>query len=732
MASDSNTPTGETSKQAATLIVANAQLSWLDTGLPYSLDFDDTYHSSEGAQAESRYLFLDGNRITQRWHEAYESAKRVVDCFTVAELGFGCGLNFLETLQRWTQAQSKPHRLHYVAFEKHPLTHADLTRALEQWPDLAAYSAQLLRQYPEHSAGCHRLYFGNDVTLDLHYGDALQRISAMSRSQETTIDAWYLDGFSPALNPSLWDLEIARAMALHSKEGTTATSYSVAGSARRALIEAGFSVTKRAGFGKKRHSLSAVFEKPASNSPALSGANTPVPSRANDVENRPNLSATAQPKNGTSQTGAARGGYDVLVIGAGLAGCSTAVALGRRGLTVKLIDSAPQPMSGASGIPQLALRPRLFRSAESGASFFLNAYSTARRFYAHLDALGQAAITAWHPSGVVQLSGALNKKQSLTPELVSALYDPRIVRPVNADAASALAGLEVTEGGWYFEGAGWLDPHTLAQNLLAFEKRIVPQFDSEIISISAEAADAATGKPRHWIATDARGNRYQAATVVLCNSHAIDSLAPDLGLRLNTARGQASLIKAETDSAALRCVVSGERSLFPAHNGTQLIAASYRTGSESLATRERIALDDDQNLAGIAAVFTKPLSRMQDGAAAAAVTQAPNEEQSLVAMRSAGEDFLPVVGRAPAVEAVVADLAALRRNAKAEIPTETAYQEGLFVNIGHGSNGVATCPLSAEYLASLICREPLPLDAAEAELISPARFIVRDIKKQTR
>jgi tRNA 5-methylaminomethyl-2-thiouridine biosynthesis bifunctional protein len=130
MASENNTPAGETSKQPATLIVANAQLSWLDTGLPYSLDFDDTYHSSEGAQAESRYLFLDGNRITQRWHEAYESAKRVVDCFTVAELGFGCGLNFLETLQRWTQAHSKPHRLHYVAFEKHPLTHADLTSGI--------------------------------------------------------------------------------------------------------------------------------------------------------------------------------------------------------------------------------------------------------------------------------------------------------------------------------------------------------------------------------------------------------------------------------------------------------------------------------------------------------------------------------------------------------------------------------------------------------------------------
>jgi tRNA 5-methylaminomethyl-2-thiouridine biosynthesis bifunctional protein len=178
--------------------------------------------------------------------------------------------------------------------------------------------------------------------------------------------------------------------------------------------------------------------------------------------------------------------------------------------------------------------------------------------------------------------------------------------------------------------------------------------------------------------------------------------------------------------------VSGARSVFPAHNGAHLIAASYRTGSDSLATRERNALDDEQNLAGVAAVFTDPLCMAQNGAAAPFVTQEPNEGQSLVAIRSAGEDFLPVVGRAPAVEAIVADLAALRRNAKTEIPTETAYQEGLFVNVGHGSNGVATCPLSAEYLASLICREPLPLDAAEAELISPARFIVRDIKKQTR
>ena len=731
MTADSDNFQADTPRSPTTLVVANAKLSWLENGLPYSEDFQDTYHSTEGAQAESRYLFLEGNQLALRWRSASRSPHHADGCFVIAELGFGCGLNFLETLALWTATQERPNRLHYLAFEKHPLTRADLARALKQWPELTTTAAELLGQYPEHSAGCHRLYFGDEVILDLHYGDAGERLNAMTKSQTSAVDAWYLDGFSPSLNPSLWDLALTRAIAAHSKNGTTATSYSVAGSARRALIAAGFNATKRAGFGKKRHSLYAVM-----------GNETELVQPANEQEQRHRQSQTEQPQNIPRTNRQETSDQDVLVVGAGLAGCSTALALARRGHKVKIVDAAPQAMCGASGIPQLALRPRLFRSAGSGTSFFLTAYHTARRLYATIDALtaplktAPSETAAWHPTGAVQLDGALNKKQALSQETVASIYDPRVAQAVSAAAASSLAGLPVLEGGWHFEEAGWLDPWVFVDKLFALEPRISPQFDTTIVELIANADATATSR---WVAIDSRGNKHTAKTVVLCNSHAIDSLLPDLGIRLQTSRGQVSLIKADAETAALRCVVSGERSLFPVRTGFHVIAASYRSDPHSLATLERSAVDDEENLAGLAGLFA-PLSASRENGTGIAQTAAESSKevdsqqarQPLVAIRSAGDDFLPVVGRAPSVESLVASLSSLRRNAKSEVPAKVASQEGLFVNVGHGSNGVATCPLSAEFLASLICEEPLPLTAAEAELISPARFIIRDIKKQVR
>ena len=229
-------------ERSKTLKVENARLSWLDSGLPYSLDFEDTYHSSAGAREESRTLFIDGNELQSRWRDADNTL------FTIAELGFGCALNFLQTLACWRQSDEKPAKLHYIAFEKYPLRTSDLTRVLALWPELAPLAEQLLAQYPEHGAGCHRLFFGNDVCLDLHYGDALERLQSLDIAESPGVNAWYLDGFSPALNPKLWDEPIASVMRRLSAPAATVTSYSVAGQVRRALSQHGFSVSKREGF----------------------------------------------------------------------------------------------------------------------------------------------------------------------------------------------------------------------------------------------------------------------------------------------------------------------------------------------------------------------------------------------------------------------------------------------------------------------------------------------------
>jgi tRNA 5-methylaminomethyl-2-thiouridine biosynthesis bifunctional protein len=56
--------------------------------------------------------------------------------------------------------------------------------------------------------------------------------------------------------------------------------------------------------------------------------------------------------------------------------------------------------------------------------------------------------------------------------------------------------------------------------------------------------------------------------------------------------------------------------------------------------------------------------------------------------------------------------------------------EGLYLNIGHGSNGLASTPLCAEFLASLAAGEPSPLSRRERDILEPARFILRAMKKQ--
>ena len=72
-------------------------------------------------------------------------------------------------------------------------------------------------------------------------------------------DAWYLDGFSPAKNPELWGEDLMAAVARHTRPDGTFATYTAAGHVRRALAQAGFTVTRAAGFGTKRHMSTGVL-----------------------------------------------------------------------------------------------------------------------------------------------------------------------------------------------------------------------------------------------------------------------------------------------------------------------------------------------------------------------------------------------------------------------------------------------------------------------------------------
>src|SRR5512143_683615 len=277
-----------------------ATLAFRD-GVPYSAPYGDIYHSADGGAGQARHVFLQGCGLPEAW------AGR--DRFVILETGFGTGMNFLATWAAWRDDPQRPSRLHFLSVEKHPFRADDLARLHAHWPEFAVLSAQLLANWPMLTPGFHRIALdGGRVQLTLMLGDAtdcLPRVQAQ-------VDAFYLDGFAPDVNADLWQPALFNELARLAKPGATAATYTVAAPVREGLAQAGFACEKRAGYGRKRHCLSARF--------------------AEEV----------------SQTEPARP-QRVAVIGAGVAGAATAHALAQRGIEVTVLERADAIAQGASG-----------------------------------------------------------------------------------------------------------------------------------------------------------------------------------------------------------------------------------------------------------------------------------------------------------------------------------------------------------------------------------------------
>jgi tRNA U34 5-methylaminomethyl-2-thiouridine-forming methyltransferase MnmC len=209
------------------------RLTWRD-GVPVSGRFGDPYFSLAGGLAETRHVFLAGNRLPARFAPG----------FHIAELGFGTGLNMLAALIAW-RAAGVPGPLRYTSFEAFPLSAAETAAALAAFPEAGSVAAPLLEALRR---GAGRVE-AEGLSAEIVAGDARRTLPAWSGQA----DAWFLDGFSPARNPELWGAELMAEVAAHTRPGGTFATYTAAGHVRRALGAAGFAVTRQPGYGRKRH-----------------------------------------------------------------------------------------------------------------------------------------------------------------------------------------------------------------------------------------------------------------------------------------------------------------------------------------------------------------------------------------------------------------------------------------------------------------------------------------------
>ena len=211
-------------------------LDWKGDQVPVSKQFNDLYYSLDNGLHEAQHVFLTANGLPDRFQ----------DGFSIAELGFGTGLNFLTTWQSW-QRFGQVGRLQYTGFEAYPLTQIDLRRALEPFHTIAPLAHKLVE-------GWHVLLRTGklttaDVSLSLIIGDARETVQQWNGRA----DCWYLDGFSPAKNTELWETGLLSEVYSHTETEGTAATYTAAGYVRRNLVEAGFKVERAKGYGRKRH-----------------------------------------------------------------------------------------------------------------------------------------------------------------------------------------------------------------------------------------------------------------------------------------------------------------------------------------------------------------------------------------------------------------------------------------------------------------------------------------------
>ena len=210
-------------------------LKWVGV-VPVSRRFDDPYFSIAGGLDETRHVFLTGNGLPERLHPG----------FRIAELGFGTGLNLLAL---HLLAPDMP--LVYHSFEAFPITAEEMARAHTAFPDAQAVAGPLVAAW---AAGSRRFKLGAIVVevIEADARDALPSWNGLA-------DAWFLDGFSPARNPELWGEGLMAHVARRTAPGGTFATYTAAGHVRRALADAGFTVTRQPGFGTKRHMSTGVL-----------------------------------------------------------------------------------------------------------------------------------------------------------------------------------------------------------------------------------------------------------------------------------------------------------------------------------------------------------------------------------------------------------------------------------------------------------------------------------------
>lgn len=375
-----------------------------------------------------------------------------------------------------------------------------------------------------------------------------------------------------------------------------------------------------------------------------------------------------------------------LIIGAGLAGAACAHALRAQGIACAVLDAHAAPAQEASGNPA-----GLFHGT-------LNPDDGLHARFNRAAALATATLLEKLPipglqRGLLRLE--LERDLARMQVQIDRLGLPAdYVQAISSEEAAERSDLPLNQPAWFYPAGGALPPQALVRALLA----------DTPVRLSNPVARIARSEAGDWQAFDAQDQLLaQAPALVLAGGHAalplLQSLAPDLPLTRQ--RGQLTHLPHAKPLPRMPVAGAG----YALADGEGGIYCGATSQDEDLDPALRKA-DQAQNLQQWAAL-----------AGLADVPQAPLAGR--VGWRLLSPDRLPLVGGVPLPDYQGRD----------DQPRLLPRMPGLVLCTALGSRGITWAALCGQVAAALLTGAPLPIEAGLLDAIDPARFRVRQARK---
>jgi tRNA 5-methylaminomethyl-2-thiouridine biosynthesis bifunctional protein len=392
------------------------------------------------------------------------------------------------------------------------------------------------------------------------------------------------------------------------------------------------------------------------------------------------------------------------VIGAGIAGCSTANALAQRGIEVTLLERNPDIASEASGNPLAMLYPRL-SGDDIGSEFALTAYLHSLQLYKSLKLPPED----FDCCGMLQL-GFNAKELARIQKVAAQSHASEILQYVNKSEAGRLAGINIEHDALYLPDAAWVNPQQLCRRLIQHQSINTLTLENVINILKVNDL---------FEVHTAKNTVLNAEMVVIANANDARELCADLSMNTQAVRGQVSLVSSTESSMALQKIVCSDGYFSPAaylKNAEYLhcLGATFSSIAAAENTQSDLTIAEQDHEAN--------LEKLNNISSTLHTDLKNNVVGGRVSLRCAATDYWPLAGQ-------LMDAKAL----KTKPPRPSAdinslpWLEGLYMNIAHSSKGFTTAPLCAEIIACMASNQALPVSSEFAGLLNPNRFLLKDI-----